>query len=315
MITHLILLQFFAMSRAGATPDSDWPNVGNDKGATRFSPLKQINRSNVKDLKVAWEYHTGDANKDTTIECIPIVIDGVLYLTTAGLNVVALDASTGKEIWKYDPYREPKIPRRHYSSDVNRGVAYWTDGKNARIILGHTTGLLISLDAKTGKTDPAFGTRGVVDLRENMGRDLSKLTYGPTSAPAIYKDTIILGLACGEGPGFEAPGDVRAFDVRSGKEVWRFQTIPGPGQFGNETWENGSWKNHGAANAWGGATVDEKHGLVFVATGSAAGDFFCGGPVWGKIFSTFWVCLGGKTREQNLDLPTHHPRTPSHEPS
>jgi quinoprotein glucose dehydrogenase len=306
MTKSSILLFLLSFVSASAMPDTDWPNVGNDKGAMRYSQLTEINRSNVKNLKVAWTYHTGDSNESTTIECIPIVIDGMMYLTTPGVRVVALNAATGREVWKYDPYLEPKMPRQRYSSDVNRGVAYWTDGTKSRIILGHTAGLLISLDAKTGKTDPAFGTGGVVDLRENMGRDLSKLTYGPTSAPAIYKDTIILGLACGEGPGFEAPGDVRAFNVRTGKEVWRFHTIPVPGEFGNETWENGSWATHGAANAWGGATVDEKHALVFVGTGSAAGDFYGGDRLGDNLFANCVIALDAKTGKRVWHFQTIH---------
>src|SRR5882724_3294020 len=136
MILHLILLPLFAMAFAGAAPDSDWPNVGNDKGATRYSTLKQVNRTNVKSLQVAWTYRTGDANQDTTIECIPIVIKGVMYLTTPRVKVAALDAATGREIWKYDPYADSKRSGRSNNNGVNRGVAYWTDGKESRILLG-----------------------------------------------------------------------------------------------------------------------------------------------------------------------------------
>src|SRR6266513_1519217 len=138
-----------------------------------------------------------------------------MYIITAKVKAVALDAATGREIWNFDPYADGRIGRQAYMGDVNRGVAYWTDGTNSRIILGLTAGWLISLDAKTGKPDPEFGRDGWIDFRANMGRDLSKLDYGPSSATAIYKDTIIVGFACGEGPRFEAPGDVRAFDVRT----------------------------------------------------------------------------------------------------
>jgi quinoprotein glucose dehydrogenase len=276
--------------------DTDWPNVGNDRGAMRYSPLKQIDRFNVTELEVAWTYHTGDADpkRNTTIECTPIVVGGVMYLTTVSLKVVALDAATGREVWMYDPYADDRL-RKVKAAGVNRGVAYWTDGKVRRVLVGLPSGWLISLDAKTGTPDPGFGKGGMVDLRENMGRDLSGVEYGATSAPAVYKDTVILGFICGEGPGFEAPGDVRAFNVRTGKETWRFRTVPGPGEYGNETWENDSWKNHGAANNWSGTTLDEKRGLVFVGTGTAAGDFYGGDRLGDNLFGNCTIALDAKT--------------------
>ncbi len=288
------------------TSDADWPNVGNDKGAMRYSTLTQIDRSNVAKLQVAWTYRTGDAGKGTALECVPIVIKGVMYLTTVGLKAVALDAATGREIWKFDPYAEPRIKSRPYASHVNRGLAYWTDGNEARILYGIPAGWLVALDAKTGKPDPKFGEGGLLDLRKNMGRYLNSLEYGVTSAPAIYKDTVILGFLCGEGPGFEAPGDVRAFDVRTGKEAWRFHTVPGPGEIGNETWKSGSAKNHGAANAWSGATVDEERGLVFVGTGSAAPDFYGGDRPGDNLFANCTIALDANTGKRVWHFQTVH---------
>src|SRR5437870_7882849 len=177
----LLLVPVITCSRAA---EEDWPNVGGDKGAQRYSRLNQITCSNVRNLQVAWIYHTGDAGKTTTIECTPIVIGGVMYLTTAGSKVVALDAASGRVHWKFDPYEGVKISQPRASGGVNRGVAYWSDGRRARIFLGASDGRLISLDAKNGLPDPAFGRAGTVDLREGMDTDLNGVNYGPTSAPA-----------------------------------------------------------------------------------------------------------------------------------
>jgi len=205
-------------SLGAETKAQEWPNVGGDKGNSRYSGLSQITRSNVASLQVAWTYHTRDAGKGTTIECTPIMIGGILYITTVASKVVALQANSGREIWKYDPYEAKPIKQPRASGGVNRGLAYWTDGRESRIFLGASDGRLISLDAITGLPDPAFGVSGAVDLRAGIGMDLDGVNYGPTSAPAVYRNLVILGFSCSEG-GRPAPGDPRAFDARTGKEV------------------------------------------------------------------------------------------------
>jgi quinoprotein glucose dehydrogenase len=282
------LLWALAVHSSAAT-DRDWPTVGGDKGCSRYSSLSQINRRNANQLQVAWLYHTGDSGKTSTIECTPIVIGGVMFLTTATSRVVALDAGTGSMHWKYDPYEGVKVTQPRASGGVNRGVAYWTDGKQARILLGASDGRLISMDAKTGRPDPAFGKAGTVDLREGLDLDLNGVNYGPTSAPAVYRDIVIVGFSCPEG-GRPAPGDPRAFDVRTGRELWRFHTIPRPGEFGHETWE-GDCQHAGAANNWGGTSLDEKRGLVFIGTGSASPDFYGGGRKGDNLFANCTICL------------------------
>src|SRR5882724_285143 len=274
--------------------DQDWGNVGGDKGHRRYSKLDQINRNNVDTLQVAWTYHAGEAVAGTTIECTPIVIGGVMYLTTVLSKVVALDAENGHERWKYDPYEGLKIKQPRASGGVNRGVAYWTNGRQARIFLGASDGRLISLDANTGLPDPVFGKSGSVDLREGMEVDLNGLNYGPTSAPAVYRDIVILGFSCPEG-GRPAPGDPRAFDARTGKELWRFHTIPRRGEAGFETWEGDCSQIAGAANNWGGTSIDEKRGLVFIGTGSASPDFYGGGRKGDNLFANCTICLDGRT--------------------
>lgn len=274
---------------------SDWPQVGNDAGRTRYSPLKQINKSNVAGLKVAWTFQTRDAGSGSTIECTPIVVGGVMYLTTARLRIVALDAATGKAIWAHDPK----------ASGVNRGVAYWTDGKESRILAGLPDGRLLSLDARSGKLDSQFGKRGTVFLRDGYERDLSDVNYGVTSAPSIYKNLVIVPIINSEGqPG--APGDVRAFDVRTGREVWRFHTVPHPYEFGNETWADGSWKERSGANAWSGYSVDTRSGIVFAATGSPASDFYGGDRHGNNLFANCLLALDARSGRRLWHFQTVH---------
>ena len=259
-----------------ADDSANWPNVGNDKGGTRYSTLNQINTGNVSTLKAAWTYHTGDAGQGTTIECTPLVIDGVMYITTVLTKAVALNAATGDEIWKYDPWAGmAKMPSRA-SGGVNRGVAYWSDGKaggERRIFLGLGDARLISLDAKTGKPDETFGDKGKVNMRAGLDPEVANHSYGPTSAPMVYRDVVIVGYSNDEhSPA--APGDTRAFDAHTGKEVWRFHAIPRGDEFGADTWEKDAWKNRGGANAWGGFTLDAQRGTVFCGTGSVTSDFF-----------------------------------------
>lgn len=318
------LLRLLLLSLLGATcfAQGDWPNVGNDKGALRYSPLKQINRDNIKNLRVAWTYRTGDAGPEnkTMIECTPVVVNGVMYITTAKVRVVALEAATGRELWKFDPF--VSVPTTNVypaGNGVNRGVAYWEgasaaarltksaaaarlaqdNGKRARILLATADGRLLSLDARTGKLDPAFGNQGTVDLRAGLGPGLqqaaARITYGATAPPAVFDNVVIVGISLGDGPPPHVPGDVRAFDVRTGQELWRFHTVPRPGEFGHETWAKESWQNRGGANAWSGASVDAKRGWVFVATGSAAFDFYGGDRRGDNLFANCVIALDART--------------------
>lgn len=294
----------------GAVPTSDWISVGNDRGRMRYSPLGQINRANVQRLERAWTYSTGElARGGRIIECTPIVIEGVLYATTAYLKVIALEADTGDLIWEFDPFEQGPASGRLASGGVNRGCAYWSDGQpngERRILHGTADGRLFSLDARSGEPDPEFGNGGWIDLRDDIDRNISNLGYGPTSAPAICGDRVVLGFSNDEGPGPSAPGDVRAFDVRSGEPVWVFQTVPNPGQFGSDTWAEGSWRNRGGANAWGGVSVDPIRRWVFVGLGSAAFDFFGGDREGQNLFANSVVALDGRTGERIWHFQTLH---------
>ena len=213
----------------------------------RYSELGQINRETVKRLKPAWTFHTGEleGRKGKTIECTPIVIDGVMYVTTGYLRVVALDAATGKPIWQFDPLKHH--PFKH-STGVGRrqsGLCILVRRQARRPASHHSRHVgrtVVFTGCETGKLDPKFGAMGILNLRDGLDPKFAALDYGPTSAPALYNDTIVVGVSCGEGPGIAAPGDIRAFDVHTGKEVWRFRTVPGPGEFGHETWKGDSWK-------------------------------------------------------------------------
>lgn len=311
VITVAFLLAFAGHPVGRSQQSVDWPGVGNDPGCMRYSTLDQINRENVGRLEPVWTYHTkeleGRAGK--TIECTPIVIDGVMYITTGYLRVVALDGATGKESWQFDPLEDHPFEHRPASGGVNRGCAYWSDGKpegERRIVHGTSDGRLFLLDAKTGKLDTKFADGGIRNLRKELEPNVAALEYGPTSAPVVWKDTIVVGLSCGEGPGIAAPGDVRAFDVRTGDEVWRFRTVPRPGEFGHETWKGDSWKDRGGANAWGGLSVDVNRGLVFAGLGSAAFDFHGGDRHGANLFANCTIALDARTGKRVWHFQTLH---------
>jgi quinoprotein glucose dehydrogenase len=277
----------------------------------RYSKLDQINRANVTRLKPAWTYHTRELEGriGKTIECTPIVIDGVMYVTTGYLRVVALDAATGKELWQFDPLKAHPFPHRPMSGGVNRGCAFWSDGKpggERRIIHGTADGRLFSLEAKNGKLDPKFAKGGILNLHDGLDPKLATLGYGPTSAPAVWKDAIIVGVSCDEGPRISAPGDIREFDVRTGAEIWRFHTVPRPGEFGNETWAGDSWKDRGGANAWGGLSIDLDRGMVFAGLGSAAFDFYGGDRHGANLFANCTIALDAKTGKRIWHFQTLH---------
>jgi quinoprotein glucose dehydrogenase len=282
--------------------------VANDSGGTRYSPLRQIDKDNVSKLEVAWVYHTRDLKGKSPIECTPIVVEGVMYLTTATTKIVALNAATGEAIWEFTPYQDQSGSWIKASGGVNRGVAYWSDGQangQQRIFAGLSDGRLISLDAKTGKLDPAFASGGVVDLRSGIERDISRMAYGPTSAPLVFEDLVVLGFSNDEGhPG--APGDVRAFDARTGQERWRFHTVPRPGEDGADTWPKDAWKERGGANAWGGFSLDEASGTLLCGTGSAGADFFGGDREGAGLFANCTLALDVRTGKRRWHFQTVH---------
>jgi quinoprotein glucose dehydrogenase len=287
---------FLAGVAALAQESRDWPTHGGDPGHSQYSALDQINVANVSRLRVEWTYHTGDARADgrSEIQCHPIVVRGVLYATSPQLKAFALDAGTGRPMWTFDPFGGAADPQ---AIGVNRGVAYWEDGADRRIL--YTAGdKLFALDAGTGRPLAGFGSAGSVSLKDGLGRDASSLYILSTTPGAVYRDLLILGSRVGEGPGPAAPGHIRAYDVRTGKIRWTFHTIPWPGEHGHDTWPADAWTRVGGANAWSGISVDLERGLVFVPTGSAAFDFWGGDRKGANLFANSLLALKAESGER-----------------
>jgi len=295
------LLLLLAGCTTGGTSAVDWPVTGGERGNSRYSALDQINTTNVAQLRVAWIYHTGDlpANGSGEIQATPIVVAGVLYTTTPALAVIALRAERGTLLWKFDPFA-----RRERASHVNRGVVYWTDGGDRRILF--TAGRrLYALDARTGRPIPTFGDSGSVDLGAGLSRAIGDAYLVATSPGVIYKDLLIQGMRVAEEEG-AAPGDLRAYDVRSGAIRWTFHTIPHPGEFGYDTWPAGAWRTAGGANSWAGMTVDTVRGIVYAPTGSATPDFYGGNRVGANLFANALLALDAATGKRLWHFQTVH---------
>jgi quinoprotein glucose dehydrogenase len=250
-----------------------WKVFKGDKGSSSYSKLNQINRNNVDQLEIAWIYNSGDQDDIdwafAASQVNPIIVDGVMYLTTPALKVVALDAETGSEIWRFDPFEDGD------PSGVNRGVVYWEDGEDQRIFYSASS-YLYALDATSGVPVPEFGEEGAVDLRMGLGRDPALLSVSKTSPGIIHNDLLILGSTVGEGRG-ATPGHIRAYNTRTGEIEWIFHTIPHPGEYGHDTWGEHAWQLAGGTNNWTGMSLDEEREIVFIPTGSPAPDFFTPG--------------------------------------
>jgi quinoprotein glucose dehydrogenase len=248
---------------AAAAIDAPWP-VNGGINNIRYSPLTQINRSNVAQLQVAWTYDSHDAFKGSEMQSNPIVVDGVLYVTTPTLKVVAVDAASGREIWKFDPSSGAGSTGRFR----HRGVTVHDD----RVFVTYRS-FLWALDRRSGAPIASFGTDGRIDLREGLDRPADKLTVSASTPGVVFEDLLIIGSSVPETlPG--SPGHIRAFDVKTGKRRWIFHTIPQPGELGYDTWPAGAHLLAGGANAWAGVTLDAARGMVFAATGSASFDFY-----------------------------------------
>lgn len=267
----------------------EWRQFGGGPDNIHYSALDQINRDNVGQLEVAWKYESGDAFKNSEMQCNPIVVDGVLYATTPKLRVIALDAATGRLRWSFDPKPNRDAPGKMR----NRGVMYWKNGADARIYFGYRNDL-IALDARTGRLVQSFGRGGRLNLSEGLGRDGERLTVSNTTPGVIYKDTIIVGSLVSEALP-SAPGHIRAFDARTGRLRWIFHTIPQPGEFGYETWPRDAYLYSGGANSWSGLTLDEERGLVYAPTGSASFDFYGGNRHGDNLFANSLLCLDAAT--------------------
>lgn len=283
-----------------STDYSGWAVYGGTKEMNRYSSLTQIDTSNVQQLKVAWEYHTGDMDtvNNSQIQCNPIIIDNILYGTTPKMKLIALEAATGKELWKFDPFDttgKTASGRMFFVLNNSRGLSYWTDAKEDKRLFYTAGSFLFAINATTGKPIDSFGSEGKIDLHDGLDREVKDLFVTATSPGMIYKDMIIIGSRVDEGAA-AAPGHIRAFDVRTGKRLWIFHTIPFPGEPGHETWEDSiAYQKIGGANNWSGMSMDEKRGIVFVPTGSASWDFYGGKRPGSNLYADCLLALDANT--------------------
>ena len=279
-----------------------WAAYGGGPDNIHYSSLAQINRKNVSQLQVAWTFDTGDAFPGSEMECNPIVVNGVLFATTPKLRVIALDAATGVQKWSFDPNQG----RRILTKMRNRGVAYWDDGAGAgKRIFYAVRQYMYALNADTGQPIPGFGDEGKIDLRRDLGRDPAQLFVSDTSPPLIYKDLLIVGSIVPETlPA--GPGDIRAYDVRTGKLRWSFHTIPHPGEFGYDTWPRDAWQYIGGVNNWSGMSLDTARGIVFAPLGSASFDFYGANRLGDDLFANSLLALNAQTGERIWHYQTVH---------
>jgi glucose dehydrogenase len=274
---------------------------GHDGSSMRYSPLDQVNTQNVQNLTIAWTYHLNTTGPQPTksgpasrgggrhsSEATPIVVGDMLYMPTPYGTIVALQPETGTEIWTY------KLDHGHPDA---RGVAYWGgDGSTpASVLFGTSDGRLMSLNAKTGKLTAGFGTDGTVNLKADADNGFHDAQYDMSSPPTVYKDLVFTGGAVQESPGRGPSGDIRAWDVHTGKMVWRFHSVPRPGETGNNTWADESWKDRSGTNVWGLMSVDVKRGLLFLPFGSATYDFYGADRVGENLFGNSLVALNAET--------------------
>ena len=293
----------------GALSEGGWPFYGGDQGHQKYSPLADIHRENVADLEVAWSWATGEkripparapisgqAVFPGAFEVTPLVINDTMYVVTPYNRVVALDATDGTEFWSYDPgaYEWGQPPNG--TGFVHRGIAVWTGDGERRILL-NSRWRLIALDAATGARIPSFGTNGEVDLTEGLLWPTIRLHYTQTSPPVVFGDLVILGNGVGDRLMYhrDVPGNIKAYDVRTGALVWNFNPIPQPGEFGNDTWEDESWDRVGHTNAWAQLSLDTERGLLYVPCGTPMNDYYGGHRKGDNLFAETLVALDART--------------------
>ena len=283
-----------------------WTSYTGSAYGRRYSPLDQITKENVKDLRIAWRWASVDrplqqgnpALRRTRQQDTPLMANGVLYTVTGLGQVAALDPATGQTRWVYDP-ESYKAGRPNNGGFLQRGVAYWTDGRVERVLTGTHDAYLISLDARTGKPDPAFGDGGRADLTAGI-RDAVRSTMLSARHPLVAGDVVVVGSSISDSGSRDRakmtpPGYVHAFDVRTGKRVWTFHTIPRAGEFGFDTWQKGSAEFHGAANVWGGMAYDPELDYVYLPTSTPSGDYNGSSRPGNNLFAETLLCLEAKT--------------------
>ena len=303
---------------AGGGGSVSWPTYGNDAGGLKYSPLKDVNRSNVSRLEVAFTWEPREAPipaaegqkaaRPGMFQVTPLAVNDTLFLSTPYNRVVALDGNDGRELWSFDPqawkrYGQPNVG----TGFVHRGVATWSDGRERRVFI-NTRWRLIALDASTGRPIPSFGAAGEVSLIDDLSRVVRPEHFASSSPPVVWRDVVIVGSAVGDRLVYrgDPPGDVQAFDARTGKRLWRFETVPRPGEPGNESWEDGSWKHTGHTNVWAPFTVDSARGLVYLPVGTPSNDWYGGERKGDNLFAESIVCLDARTGKRVWHFQVAH---------
>ncbi|MDB5022336.1 MAG: PQQ-binding-like beta-propeller repeat protein [Mucilaginibacter sp.] len=292
-----ILFVFFCSCKNNSTDETtSWGVYGGSKKSQHYSSLKQIDTANVRQLQVAWIYHTNDADTaaHSQIQCNPIVVNGLLYGTSPRLRLFAVNAATGVQKWVFNPVGNTNSSPANFGMNNNRGVTYWEGGRDKRILYCAGSNIY-AVNAENGRLVASFGNKGKVDLHKDLGRDAKNSYITATTPGIIYKDLYIIGSRVNE-TADAAPGHIRAYDVHTGKLKWVFHTIPYPGEYGYNTWEDTlAYKHIGSANSWSGFSLDEKRGLLFAPTGSAAYDFYGGKRKGRGLFANCVLALDAAT--------------------
>ena len=291
----------------------EWRHFGADSGSTRYSPLDQIDRDNFDQLEVAWRWESADVLlKDLTdktpgsYRSMPLMIDGVVYIATNLGQVAALDPATGEELWRHDP-RDWEIDQRGSLVQI-RGIESWTDGEAERVLIATRGGRLVSIDTKTGRPDPEFGEEGVVDLMQGLLPGRANRNMNWTAPVTVVADTIVIGGTIFDFPlrNNNPPGDVRGFDIRTGKLKWTFHAVPREGEPYIETWENESWRKMGNTNVWSMMSADQELGYVYLPFGTPTNDYYGGDRHGDNVYAESIVCLDARNGEVVWHFQTIH---------
>jgi quinoprotein glucose dehydrogenase len=301
------LVALICVVMATSVHASDWPMYGKDQASSKYSPIDQIDASNVNELSVAWVWDSPDNalvqadRKRTPIgyKSTPIMVDGTLYVSTSLGQVAALDPRTGAQKWVFDTasWQDGRPTNLGFN---HRGVSAWQKDGKTRILMPTNDARLWSLDAATGKPDPAFGENGVVDLTVGLGREIDRKRYSVISAPMIIDNTVVVGSSIWDGPREKEapPGHVRGFDVQTGEQNWIFHTIPQKGEVGVETWEDDAWVYSGNTNVWTLMSADPELGYVYLPTSTPTNDWYGGARLGDNLFAESLVCVDARTGER-----------------
>ena len=302
----LLAVAPIVFAQQGAT-DGQWPSYSGDAGSTKYSSLDQIDRDNLDQLAIAWRWSSPENERLKTnrrlgtfaFEVTPIMVDGVLYASSSHCDVSAINATTGETIWTYDT-ESWKAGRPTNLGFVHRGVTYFDDGQDGRVFIATGDSRLIALSAATGQPIESFGDGGAIDLTEGLRRKVARRLYAVTSPPVVCRGVVVVGSSIFDGPQRKEmpPGDVRGFDALTGEQRWVFESVPQEGDFGNDTWEEESWKYTGNANVWTLMSVDDELGYVYLPFGTPTNDWYGGHRPGAGLFGESLVCVKADTGER-----------------